>query len=64
VRTFLEDRGFGFISLDENRKSLFFHQKNYPLTIPRNGQCVVFDVTEDRQGRAQAVNIRLANDEK
>jgi cold shock CspA family protein len=70
IRNFNVDRGFGFISEDGGgvnggNRDVFFHVRTLAEVFdPAPGQRVAFDSGEDRSGRPQAVNVRLANDAK
>jgi len=61
----LTDRGFGFITTAEG-EDLFFHRNElqgvdyYSL---REGQEVEYEVGQGRNGRSQAVGVRLARTE-
>ncbi len=63
IRRLFTDRGFGFIRTAEG-KDLFFHQNqlegvNYHSL--REGQQVEFEVGQGRNGRPQAVKLRLTS---
>ena len=56
------DRGYGFIK-GEGEEDLFFHLNNLQgveFTALREGQEVLFEKGQGRDGRPQAVNVRLA----
>jgi CspA family cold shock protein len=58
----ITDRGFGFIST-EQRQDLFFHRselQGVDYSSLREGQEVEFEVGKGRDGRQQAVRVRLA----
>ena len=62
IRRLVTGRGFGFIKT-ERGEDLFFHHSqlqgvNYDSL--REGQQVVFEVGKGRNGRAQAIKVRLA----
>ena len=66
IRRLIEDQGFGFIRTAEG-KDLFFHRNqlqgvNYSSL--REGQQVEFEVGQDRNGRPQAVRVRLPQEHK
>ena len=57
----LMDRGFGFIKTQEE-KDLFFHRNDIEgveFGSLREGQEVEFEVGQGRDGRQQAVSVRL-----
>ena len=56
------DRGFGFIQTAEGG-DMFFHRnelQGVDYSSLREGQQVEFEVGQDRNGRPQAVSMRLA----
>ncbi len=58
----LMDRGFGFIK-GEEEGDLFFHRNDLEgveFGSLREGQEVEFEVGQGRDGRQQAVNVRIA----
>lgn len=62
IRRLITGRGFGFIKT-ERREDLFFHSSqlqgvNYNSL--REGQQVEFEVGKGRNGRPQAIRVRLA----
>ena len=62
VRRLITDRGFGFIQTAEGRE-LFFHRnelQGVDYNSLREGQEVEFEVERGRDGRPQAVKVRLA----
>ena len=62
IKGLVTDRGYGFIQTAEER-DLFFHRSElqdvdyYSL---REGQQVEYEVSQGRDGRSQAVKVRLA----
>ena len=57
----LMERGFGFIK-GEGEEDLFFHRNDLQgveFGSLREGQEVEFEVGQGRDGRSQAVNVRL-----
>jgi len=65
IRRLITDRGFGFILTAEG-KDLFFHRnqlQGVDYSSLREGQQVEFEVGQDRNGRPQAVSVRLAQPE-
>ena len=58
----ITERGFGFIKTGQE-KDLFFHRselQGVDYDSLREGQEVEFEVGQDRNGRSQAVRVRLA----
>jgi CspA family cold shock protein len=61
IRRLITDRDFGFIQTAE-RKDLFFHRnqlEGVDYDSLREGQEVEFEVGKGRDGRPQAVKVRL-----
>jgi CspA family cold shock protein len=59
----LMDRGFGFIKTEEQEADLFFHRNDIEgveFASLREGQEVEFEMARGRDGRQQAVKVRLA----
>lgn len=59
----LMDRGFGFIKAEEQEGDLFFHRNDIEeveFASLREGQEVEFEMSQGRDGRQQAVKVRLA----
>jgi len=62
IRRLIADRGFGFITT-EGQKDLFFHRsglEGVDYSSLREGQQVEYEVGQGRNGRPQAVRVRLA----
>ena len=62
IKTYLDERGFGFIRPDVGNADIFFHIKDCqpPGMTPDAHDAVEYDVGEDqRSGRLQAQNVRL-----
>ena len=58
----LMDRGFGFIKTEEQEGDLFFHRNDIEgaeFASLREGQEVEFEKSQGRDGRQQAVKVRL-----
>ena len=58
----ITDRGFGFIKT-EQEKDFFFHRneiEGVEFSSLREGQEVEFEASQGRDGRPQAVKVRLA----
>jgi len=61
IRRLITDRGFGFIK-GENEGDLFFHRSQLEGVEFNNlseGQEVEFEKSQGRDGRSQAVSVRL-----
>jgi CspA family cold shock protein len=61
IKRLIEHRGFGFIQTVEG-KELFFHRselQGVEFTNLREGQGVEFEMSRGRDGRQQAVTVRL-----
>ena len=62
IRRLITDRGFGFIQTAEGG-DLFFHRnelQGVEYNSLTEGQQVEFEVSQGRDGRSQAVKVRLA----
>jgi len=62
IRRLILDRGFGFIQIAED-EDLFFHRnelQDVQFADLREGQEVEFEMGKGRDGRQQAVKVRLA----
>ena len=58
----LIDRGFGFIKTEEHEEDLFFHRnelQDVQFADLREGQEVEFEISRGRDGRQQAVKVRV-----
>ncbi len=65
IRRLITDRGFGFIKT-EDEKDLFFHRSNLEgveYSSLREGQEIEYEVGQGRNGRSEAVKVRLAEAE-
>jgi len=65
IRRIIADRGFGFIQTVDGT-DLFFHYselQGVEFSTLREGQEVKFDMGKGRDGRSQAVGVRLAEAE-
>jgi CspA family cold shock protein len=61
IRRLVTDRGFGFIQTTEG-KEIFFHRselQDVQFADLREGQEVEFETSRGRDGRQQAVRVRL-----
>ena len=62
ISKYLSYRGYGFISVEELEKDIFFHMSKYPVTeLPIQGQWVEFTVEETPKGK-EAVNIKIVRE--
>jgi len=62
IKRLILDRGFGFIQTAED-EDLFFHRnelQDVQFATLREGQEVEFEMGQGRDGRQQAVRVRLA----
>ena len=65
IRRLITDRGFGFIKT-EDEKDIFFHRselEDADYNSLTEGQQVEFEIGQGRDGRPQAVKVRLAEPE-
>jgi len=65
IRRLIADRGFGFIQTTES-KDLFFHRselQGVEFNVLSEGQEVEFEMAQGRDGRQQAIKVRLAHPE-
>lgn len=58
IKTYNEDKGFGFIQITEKRKDLFFHISDFPNKQhpPKIGERLKFSIFNDN-GRMKAIDI-------
>ncbi|MGY8637452.1 cold shock domain-containing protein [Bradyrhizobium sp. 14AA] len=64
IKTYHDDRGFGFIRPDSGGTDIFFHLKSFSASLtPEAGARVSYNLAPDqRSGKLQAVSVRvLAN---
>jgi cold shock CspA family protein len=62
ISKYLSYRGYGFISVEEKEKDIFFHMSKYPATeMPTQGQWLEFTVEETPKGE-EAVNIKIVRE--
>lgn len=59
IKAYNEDKGFGFIQVEEQRKDLFFHISALPHRqyAPKIGEKLKFSIVHDNNGRMRAENI-------
>ena len=65
VKKLVSDRGFGFIAADDG-KEYFFHRnelQEVQFADLKEGQEVEFEMSQGRDGRQQAVKVKLAQPE-
>jgi CspA family cold shock protein len=65
IKKLIADRGFGFIQTTD-RADIFFHStevKGVDFASLREGQEVEFEIGKGRDGRAQAVKVRVVETE-
>ena len=65
IRRLITDKGFGFLKT-EDEKDLFFHRSNLEgveYSSLREGQEVEYEVGQGRDGRSEAVKVRLTGAE-
>jgi CspA family cold shock protein len=63
VKFFNPTKGFGFITPEGGNKDVFVHisaVERAGLTTLNDGQKVSYELENDRQGRASAVNLQVA----
>ncbi len=61
VKWFNTTKGYGFIQPEEGGRDVFLHAsavEKAGVTPPHEGQKIAYDLEEDRNGRASAVNLR------
>lgn len=63
LRTWIGDRGFGFVRPDGGDEDLFCHVSHFPDADEASpGDVVEFAIgVNDRNGRTEAQNVRLTN---
>ena len=62
IKRLIFDRGFGFIQAEDQEGDLFFHRnelQDVQFSDLREGQEVEFEIAKGRDGRQQAVKVRL-----
>ena len=59
VKTYNEEKGFGFIQIEDQKKDLFFHIKDFPnkQQLPQIGEKLKFRIVSDNNGKMKAENI-------
>ena len=62
VTHFVPTRGFGFLRSQDGRRTVFVHFRDVePPQYLAEGDEVVYELGEDRDGRPRAVRVRLLN---
>jgi len=61
LKTWKEDRGFGFISPDEGGKDIFIHISALKGTSrrPVTGDVIYYQIAKDNRGKYKAVNAHI-----
>jgi CspA family cold shock protein len=62
IKRLISDRGFGFIKTSEQSEDLFFHRsalQGVDFSFLKEGQQVEFEVGQGRNGRTEALKVRL-----
>ena len=62
VSWFNNDKGFGFIKIDNENKDVFFHQnelRKINLETILKGTKISFEIREDKSNRVHAFNLKL-----
>ena len=69
LKTWKEDRGFGFIKPDDGGKDIFIHISalNAVSRRPTTGDVIYYQIAKDNRGKYKAINaqiegVRLADD--
>ena len=61
IKTYNEEKGFGFIQIEDQKKDLFFHIKDFPnkQQLPQIGEKLKFRIVSDNNGTKAENIIRL-----
>lgn len=63
ISKYMSSRGYGFISVEDSEKDIFFHMSNFPAReLPVQDQIVEFEIKETPKGK-EAVSIKIVGDE-
>lgn len=62
VKSWNDERGFGFIEPDQGGEDVFIHVKAFPLRTgrPQIGQRLSFEIELNREGKKRARNVEIA----
>ncbi|WP_347988770.1 cold shock domain-containing protein [Methylomonas sp. AM2-LC] len=60
LKTWKDDRGFGFIKPDNGDKDIFVHISSLKdlARRPNRGEALYYEVVEDGDGKLKAINVR------
>jgi uncharacterized membrane protein YsdA (DUF1294 family)/cold shock CspA family protein len=61
VKSWIDDRGFGFIEADQGGQEVFVHIKAFPARAgrPQLNQRVTFEIELNREGKKRAKNVEV-----
>ena len=59
IKNYNEEKGFGVIQIEDQKKDLFFHIKDFPnkQQLPQIGEKLKFRIVSDNNGKMKAENI-------